>query len=614
MDLNAVNWWETTVGRARLEYELQALAAANIPAEKDERAFKEGLARLIVHPTVDGTVEQLLVTFPDFYPYFRFYVDAPGLQLDRHQHPFGRTLCLLGRGAEWWRLTDTVAKVLTDQLPLVLKAGTTNDAAEVADIEEQQAEPFSDYYSYAASMVQIDGSWMLPQSARAGDLVLGLLGLSMELEGQPPRVQALVLEVHDERGAIIGEVSGSLKARHMRNAFRGRWSRADEPVRSDNPSEVFAEAVRLDSHPSSIRWSEPVAGALGSQTRFQLCGIVFPEEIAPRKSGVGWVFAVRSQQAVVRLAPAAGASRYIPRPAKTLPPKKHTWVDSVPYLARVGRSGPADILARAPELLPLRSKTIAVFGAGCIGAPSVLEFARAGIGTLRIVDDDVIDPATVLRWPFGISAAGQYKVGILQNAIADQYPHTSVDAAVVHRLGTPRRSSEVRSERALLTQLLDGADLLYDATADTGVQRFLSEVAYERNLPYVAVSGTQGGWGGTVLRIRPHVTEGCWLCFRLTTAIPDPAAKPSDGVQPAGCANPTFTAAGFDMVELAMHGVRLAVSTLCEGEQAAYAKAEWDVVVLSSRSPDGALIAPSVETFSLGRHPLCPICTERRAA
>ena len=40
------------------------------------------------------------------------------------------------------------------------------------------------------------------------------------------------------------------------------------------------------------------------------------------------------------------------------------------YLIRSGRAGIDAVQVRVPELAPLRDKRIAVFGLGCLGAPS----------------------------------------------------------------------------------------------------------------------------------------------------------------------------------------------------------------------------------------------------
>ena len=156
--------------------------------------------------------------------------------------------------------------------------------------------------------------------------------------------------------------------------------------------------------------------------------------------------------------------------------------------------------------------------------------------------------------------------------------------------------------------MLEGVDLVYDATAEVGIQHLLADLAIERSIPYLCISTTPGAWGGLVARIRPQHTEGCWICLQnaLTDGtIPSPPFDPAGGVQPKGCADPTFTGAGFDVGQVALAGVRLAVATLSAGTNGGYPDVGWDVVVVSLRDPDRRMIAPQWETFSLARHPSC---------
>lgn len=282
------------------------------------------------------------------------------------------------------------------------------------------------------------------------------------------------------------------------------------------------------------------------------------------------------------------------------------------YFCRAGRAGRTDVLLRTPELEPLRNKTVAVFGAGCLGAPSALEFARAGVGRLRLLDHDFVDPATIARWPFGLAAAGLPKVAVLKSFIEQNYPSTDVHA-FTHTVGGVefQRHKGIPSDHEVIQKMTEDASLIYDATAELGVQQFLADHARELGVPYVGVAGTNGAWGGKVFRIVPGATAGCWMCYRHAYAagqIPVPATRPDDDVQPLGCGDPTFTGAGFDMTQVALHGVRQAVSVLSEGEKG-YPSSNWDVTVIDFRDGDGNLIPPQYRGFSIDQHPECPKCS-----
>ena len=281
------------------------------------------------------------------------------------------------------------------------------------------------------------------------------------------------------------------------------------------------------------------------------------------------------------------------------------------YFARPGRVGRRDVLARTPELAALADKTVTVFGLGCLGAPGALEFARAGVGELRLVDHDVVDPGTMGRWPFGLTAAGLPKAFVLQRHIEANWPSTRVHS-FIHRVGGVRAKPDQQSGLEVLEEVTRDASLIYDATAEFGVQNVLSDYARDRAIAYVAVDATNGGWGGRVCRIDPGVTSGCWQCFQTALAdgaIPPPPGRPDDDlIQPPGCADPTFTGAGFDMTQVGLTGVRVAVATLCHGAVDAYPPTDHDVTIVALRDDAGRLIDPSFSGYPLQRHPRCPRC------
>jgi len=115
-------WWVRQP--ERYEYELAQLDAAGIDYSMDEVARDEGILRLDLSiPGEEGESLKLQVTFPDLYPYFRFEVRAPEIDLPHHQNPFSKNLCLLGRSTRHWNTSDTLAKFIRERVPLVLTAG-----------------------------------------------------------------------------------------------------------------------------------------------------------------------------------------------------------------------------------------------------------------------------------------------------------------------------------------------------------------------------------------------------------------------------------------------------------------------------------------------------------
>jgi molybdopterin/thiamine biosynthesis adenylyltransferase len=576
-------WWEERPGL--LDEELGALRDAGIQHEIDEAWKARGILRLDLDVTVAGETLKLFAIYPDLYPYVRPEVYAPDLSLPRHQNPAQGNLCLLGRATENWTTDHTLAGHISDQLPKILRAARRPLNTPSPVPEEQQGEPASDYYTYApGSMIFIDSAMQISPGIDNGDLELhldpSLIG-SVEVPGRKdlngPIFRGAIVNVLDERRQVIAAGPKTLTA-SIGNGVRlaGRWVRMDTPPPPPAEEDLspfvdafFAQYPWLRDHRRA-----PIFG----KHRLDVIGILFREELGVDLSADGWLFLVRAFR---------GKSEH-----------------GVVYLARTGRAGPGDLSARIPELQGLRGKTVAIVGAGGIGAPLALELAKAQVGRLRILDHDVVEPGTAVRFPFGLASAGRSKVDVISDWVGANLPYTEVEG-MTWRIGGVRQSPDVSSDREVLDRLLDGADLLVDATAEFGIHYLLSEEARIRGIPFLEVATRNGAWGGIVARI-PR--ERCWLCYQsllgdLRTMDPPvmPAADPAPFRQPLGCADPTFTGAGFDVAEFSLVAARLAASTLL-GERD-YQSTPWDVGVISLRTDDGR---PTWNTYRLETHSKCP--------
>ena len=70
---------------------------------------------------------------------------------------------------------------------------------------------------------------------------------------------------------------------------------------------------------------------------------------------------------------------------------------------------------------------VAVFGVGGVGSYTVEALARAGVGTLTLVDSDVVSPTNINRQLVALhSTIGQYKVDVAKARILDINPDAKV--------------------------------------------------------------------------------------------------------------------------------------------------------------------------------------------
>lgn len=560
-----------------MQAELDALRTAGIDFEVDEDALARRELQISFVHTVDRTEVRGRAIYPDLFPSFRIAVTAAPLGLTHHQNPLGGSLCLLGRGGDQWRPSYTLAWLLTERLPLVLASGREDPAAEAIALEDVQAEPFSAYVNYEENTaVLVDGEWNIPAGLRWGRLVIGTRERSLPAK----QIRGAILSVADPDGNVFAEADPRLGALYP-HKHHGRWARADQT----QPQQIVETAIA--EIPGLARSSWPsITFPRGS---LRLLGIVIPEEIAHRTSGEGWIFVAETEEEVGKKA----------RRGKRGTRKGR-------YVARPLYAGPEDLALRVPDLAPLRKKTVAVIGLGTLGAPAAIEFARAGVKELRVLDGDFVDTGPVVRWPFGMAAVGLQKTEVIASYVRDNYPYTSVSTHRV-RLGDPGDGTR-KSDLRVLSEMIEGADLIFDATADLGVQRMLAERAREDGVPYVSVVARHGAWGGVVFRQIPGRVQGCWYCLQNALqdggVIPDAPSADPGGVQPRGCGDVTFTGTGFDMGMIALAGVRRAIGTLCGGG-GGYPDQDGDVAVITLRNEDGSPSDPSWRTHKLPPDPKC---------
>jgi hypothetical protein len=560
-------WWITSP--RRLELELRDLSDAGITWTISRQDAETGELALDLKADVRGKTERFVAVFPPFYPYVRFEVYAPDWQLPRHQNPYSKNLCLIGRASINWEVDDTVAAFIIERVPLLLDVVEEEDEELLVGREEPQGEPLTSYSKAEQdSLVLIDSAWTIETASAGGSLLVGV-------EDAKP-FRAAVLEVYDQNGAMLCGASAAIRQRYGSRTIRARWFRIDNEIREESAKDFLDAAASAASANVAPKWQ-----ALDDH-QLDLIAVVFPEELGWRKFDDGWMFVLRRPEARQGFRP----GRY--------------W--STEY-ARTGRAGARDVAWRAPELAFLQSRTVALVGLGCLGSAAALEFARSGVGHMRIMDADVIEPATTMRWPLGMGAAGRTKTRMLFDFINFHYPYTDIRGHEA-KFGPVIALSGVTLKAA--EQFLENADILVDATAEPGIHYLLSQIARDRRIPYVALSATPGAWGGTVLRIDPRRTHACWSCFsraRYDRTIVGPPEDPAALDQPPGCAEPTFTGASFDLLNVVTMAVRLTVATLADDHS--YPDLPFDGATLALRDDDGVPILPTWTPFSLSVAPQC---------
>ena len=540
----------------------------------------------------------LRIGYPDLYPFFRPEVVSRDINLPRHQNPVLGNICLLPRESLYWNPEETVAEFLLEQLPKVMMKGNITDENILSNDTDEQAEPVSEYYATQIdSPVVFDTSYYDSSFEAVSEIrELGKVDISTPAKIKDG-VRFLVTKCYDNKNNDVGYgVDGGDTFTDEQKCFAKIYRLPSAP--DYDPNKAF-EYLKIDlkkknTQPEHLRKKYPLGNGMNI---ICIIGLTFPEEIAPGKDGPGWLFMIR----VAVIQPTR-----IGKNVHKVPVQKTLFT-------RVSRINDENITVRVPLLKSLRDKVISIFGTGAIGAPAAIEFARNGVKELRLIDYDIVDAATTVRWPFGISAAGRFKVDVLKSYIENNYPSVNVIVEKI-RVGLafqPKSPTVDKNQMTIINRMFDCTSLIFDASAEIGVMNYLSYEAGQKDVPYVCISATEGAVGGLVMRVDPRKEQGCWMCMKYSQeegTIPVPVSDNSGKVQPIGCGDPTFTGASFDLNNVSMAGVRLAISTLCNDAEDSYPSLDWDIGVLSLIDESKNAIFPKWDVYKLNVHPNCPYC------
>ena len=122
----------------------------------------------------------------------------------------------------------------------------------------------------------------------------------------------------------------------------------------------------------------------------------------------------------------------------------------------------------------LKNAKVLVVGAGGLGSPALLYLAAAGVGTLGIVDFDVVDESNLQRQIIhGVSDIGKPKAESARNSIQEINPYVEV---VLHE-------ERLDSDNAL--DIFRPYDLIVDGTDNFATRYLVNDACVLLNKPYV---------------------------------------------------------------------------------------------------------------------------------
>ena len=232
-----------------------------------------------------------------------------------------------------------------------------------------------------------------------------------------------------------------------------------------------------------------------------------------------------------------------------------------------------------PGQQKLLNAHVALVGLGALGGPAALYLAAAGVGTLTLIDDDVVSLSNLQRQVlFGGGDVG--------------WPKSEAGAARLTGLNSGLQIHERRErlDAANAATLLADAHIVVDGSDSFATRFEVNAACHTLGLPLV--SGAVGRWNAQGSVFKSGLTKGkprkerlpCYRCF----------------VAEMPAVEETCAAVGVIGPLTGMIGARLALETIKEiaGVGASLAGKLWLFDGLSGDS----------RTVSLSADPACPIC------
>jgi molybdopterin/thiamine biosynthesis adenylyltransferase/rhodanese-related sulfurtransferase len=159
----------------------------------------------------------------------------------------------------------------------------------------------------------------------------------------------------------------------------------------------------------------------------------------------------------------------------------------------------------------LLSSKVLLLGAGGLGSPAGLYLAAAGVGTIGIVDMDVVDASNLQRQILhSLDRVGERKVDSAKKTLTAMNPDVNVVTYDV-RLGADN-----------VLDIIDGYDVILDGTDNFPTRYLVNDASLLKKIP--VVHGSIFRFDGQVTVFKPY--EGpCYRC--LVPEPPPPELAPS---------------------------------------------------------------------------------------
>ncbi len=256
-------------------------------------------------------------------------------------------------------------------------------------------------------------------------------------------------------------------------------------------------------------------------------------------------------------------------------------------------------------LAQLAQKAVAIVGLGSGGGFVAQTLAMSGVGRFVLIDNDVIEPANVVRHVVDLRYVGKPKVEAVADLIRHRNPQAKVET-VYGRL-------EAHKDR------LAGVDLVVVGVDGEQSKYAINGVCRENGLTAIYAGVYEMGEGGDVVVIRPADDGPCYACWadQLREDVANVTDRtPGEVELDYGMIGPDGTIAAepglwLHVVRVASVQADLALNELLVGQPIHRAYPANTVILanVAMEIYEGQVVQPySAQWVNVARDPACLVC------
>lgn len=165
----------------------------------------------------------------------------------------------------------------------------------------------------------------------------------------------------------------------------------------------------------------------------------------------------------------------------------------------------------------LKKSRVVVFGAGGLGCVVSVYLAAAGVGNLRLVDHDTVEPGNLNRQVlYNSGDIGRKKAEIARHRLQTLNPDIRIEPVI----------EKVTNKNVV--RFTEGSDIIVDALDNLTSRYILNQTAVKQGVPLV--HGAVSGFEGRVMTVLPR-KSACLMCLLKGADIH--VRTPVIGVTPA---------------------------------------------------------------------------------